>query len=226
MVNTQDVERGEEYQPYNVDAEREALLPSPSDIVDQPVSKQNRNPNLGPVSTFLRYAFTFCGGVLACLIVQYAICGPSCLSSSSTTHEALAPPYVGSTDRHHFPPPSPTNAIPSLFPTSVGYAGGTPTGAEPALLITAPSYPVHTGAAQLVVPPNIHTKGNVSYDLFRKWGNLSPWYSVDRTAFGMDSGPEPPETCRVTALHFLHRHGARYPTGGCKYRAPTLYRQH
>jgi hypothetical protein len=54
---------------------------------------------------------------------------------------ALAPPYIGSTEVHHFP----ANAYPSLFPTKVGYAGGTPTGVEPAVIATAPSYPIQKG---------------------------------------------------------------------------------
>jgi hypothetical protein len=35
---------------------------------------------------------------------------------------------------------------------------------------------------------------------------------MGRGAFGVHSGPETPHTCRVTGLHLLHRHGARYPT--------------
>jgi hypothetical protein len=220
-MRPQDPERGEdEYQPYDNDTEREALLTSPAkeeELVTPSTSKTNRRCS---ATKFASHSFAFVGGVLGCLLAQYALRGSSYLSSSSITPHV----YAGSTERHHFPPTSPTNAFPSLFPTSVGYTGGTPTGDEPALLVTGPSYPIHTGAAQLVVPSLKGTdkgkgkgKGKKSFDLFKKWGNLSPWYSVKRTAFGLDSSPEPPETCRVTGLHFLHRHGARYPTAGCKW---------
>lgn len=41
----------------------------------------------------------------------------------------------------------------------------------------------------------------------------SPWYSVPSSTFGLpDASAEAPEGCRIVGLHFLHRHGARYPT--------------
>ncbi|EDR10844.1 phytase, partial [Laccaria bicolor S238N-H82] len=146
---------------------------------------------------------------------------------------------VGSTEVHHFPPTKPTNAYPSQFPTNVGYAGGTPTGAEPAVIATAPSYPIQKGQCsnKLITPesfqpalsgakkPEAGVKGKKSkaFNLLRSWGNLSPWYSVDRGTFGLDSGPEIPETCRITGLHFLHRHGARYPTAWASYGGPAKF---
>lgn len=212
-----DSEAGEEYY------ERELLL-----------SEENGQPRSPKAAPYHRSQFGLChllvaflAGTLACGLTQLVVCGPSCFTGRNTTtktagfsaasNNELAPPWVGSTERHPFPPPSPTNAYPSLFPTNVGYAGGTPTGAEAAVIATAPVYPIHTGAAQLVVPATLGDKGNKNggdkdFDMFKKWGNLSPWYSVGRNAFGIDSGPETPETCRVTGLHFLHRHGARYPT--------------
>ena len=228
MLDTQDVERGEQYPDDAETLEREALLPTPR--VEE-TSKHIQNPYIHctpsskPRFGFLHLIVAFCAGGLACLTAQYATCGSGCVFSQSndgvTTNKGeaavLAPPYVGSTERHNFPPMTPTNAYPSMFPTGVGYAGETPTGAEPALIATAPSYPLHTGAAQLIVPsfgkPTVKGKG---FDLFKKWGNLSPWYSVDRTAFGLDTTPEPPRGCRVTGLHLLHRHGARYPTSWCE----------
>ncbi|KAK7054004.1 AB hydrolase-1 domain-containing protein, partial [Favolaschia claudopus] len=215
------VERGSgEYKPYN-DQESESLLPSSKSKVER----------YGPHSCYSKPQFgvnhltiAFVAGTLACFLAQYAICGFSCFTyrrEESETHalnpavEVLASPWAGSTERHNFPPPSPTNAFPSLFPTNVGYAGKTPTGAEAAVIATAPSYPMHTGAAQLVSPQK--------FDMFRKWGNLSPWYSVPRTAFGLDSGPETPKTCRVTGMHLLHRHGARYPTAYASYGGPANF---
>jgi hypothetical protein len=151
---------------------------------------------------------------LTCFLAQHFICGFNCFrspkvqDSASTGDHLIAPPYVGSSEVHNFPPHSPTNAYPSLFPTDVGHAGATPTGAEPALIVTAPHYPLHTGAAQIVIPDDKDT----GFDLLKHWGNLSPWYSVGRTTFGLDSEPGPPDGCKITGLHFLHRHGARYPS--------------
>jgi len=44
----------------------------------------------------------------------------------------------------------------------------------------------------------------------------SPWYSIPSKTFGLDTSPDVPDGCAVTALHLLHRHGARYPTTWCK----------
>lgn len=125
---------------------------------------------------------------------------------------ARAVPWVGSTEVHSYPPASPVNYNPTLFPSDVGYPGPTPTGAEPALLATAPAYPRFGSGGQglLVVPDGLSTK---EFDLLKKWGNLSPWYSNPVGTFGVETGPEAPDGCRVVGLHLLHRHGARYPTG-------------
>lgn len=207
-----DPEVGDEYKE-----EQQALLPGSSTDAE-PAAPSAPPPHRNFSVTQLILAFV--AGGIACLGIQLAILGPSCLSPNPYSPEedvlnALAPPYVGSTEVHNWPPASPTNADPTLFPTDVGYAGATPTGAEAALIATAPSYPLHTGAPQLVLPVTLHSgekSTSKSFDLFKSWGNLSPWYSVPRGTFGIDSGPEAPEQCTVTGLHFLHRHGARYPT--------------
>jgi hypothetical protein len=198
MPAPQDVELGEYKETYDgEDTEREALLSGPS-VMDE---RQAQSPLKAKPLTFCspskprfgfrHIIFAFFGGGLACLFAQYSVCGRDCFSSrrgsgnvsnaSNVPHD-LAPPYVGSTERHHFPPASPTNAFPSLFPTDIGYAGATPTGAEPALVATAPSYPLHTGAAQLVQPPSISKSGpkKGGYNLFKLWGNLSPWWVFKR----------------------------------------------
>ncbi|EPQ50321.1 phytase [Gloeophyllum trabeum ATCC 11539] len=226
----------DEYKQYaahpdsHADPEQQALLPGPGpgpDIPPPPAPRQR------PKSAYAYPALAFVAGALACLAAQLLFCASGCFSRSSpapsaypTDAHVLAPPYAGSTQVHRFPPASPSNAAPSLFPTSVGFAGITPTGAEPALVATAPSYPVHTGAPQLVAPSPTKLRNGTSaerFDLFKLWGNLSPWYSVGRGAFGVDAGPEPPETCRVTGLHFLHRHGARYPTSFASYGGPANF---
>lgn len=123
---------------------------------------------------------------------------------------ARAEPWVGSTEVHSYPPTRPTNYDPALFPSDVGYPGPTPTGAEPALLATAPAYPLNFGGQGLLIIPD--ELEDSKFDLLKKWGNLSPWYSVPTGTFGIQSGPETPPGCSVTGLHLLHRHGARYPT--------------
>lgn len=189
--------------------EQDALLPSPK------ISARNTGFHK------LHLTAAFFAGLLTCFVAQYSLCGFRCFNTTTGESSApadahiLAPPYVGSSEINAFPPTSPTNAYPSLFPTNVGYAGGTPTGAEPAIIATAPYYPMHTGAAQLVIPKKLGQKDypdHTKFDLLKHWGNLSPWYSVGKGTFGLDSEPEAPEGCSITGLHLLHRHGARYPT--------------
>ncbi|KAG5640451.1 hypothetical protein DXG03_008594 [Asterophora parasitica] len=235
MAGKPDVEAGQAYHSYDTgDGERETLLPTTSGADAPSVSRTSESSSKKQFG-FLQLFLAFLAGTLACGATQFIICGPSCFSGGKASHDrrpsdhsakidVLAPPYVGSTEIHHFPPASPTNANPTLFPSDVGYPGGTPTGAEAGVILTAPSYPLHTGAAQLVAPATLghkKGKGHKDFDLFRKWGNLSPWYSVGKGAFGLDSTPEVPETCRVTGLHFLHRHGARYPTAWAAYGGPS-----
>jgi len=123
---------------------------------------------------------------------------------------ARAEPWVGSTEVHSYPPTNPVNYNPTLFPSDVGYPGPTPTGAEPALMATAPAYPLNSGGQGLLVVPDEFKEKK--FDLLKKWGNLSPWYSNPVGTFGVETGSEIPDGCSVTGLHLLHRHGARYPT--------------
>ncbi|KAL4077052.1 histidine phosphatase superfamily [Scleroderma yunnanense] len=167
----------------------------------------------------LRTTAAFFAGVLVTLVavVQYA----SQIGLHLTTGlNAIVP---GAPEWHDYPVPSPTNVFPSAFPSDVGYPGPTHAGAEPGVAATAPAYPLHSGSAHLVPPPHFAKgKGKSTqdkFDIFRHWGSLSPWYSVEQGTFGVDSSPEAPETCRITGVHLLHRHGARYPadvksTGG------------
>ena len=189
-------------------------------------SKETENSPSKRQFSWIHVFIAFLAGVLVQFIVGSVTSGsisPPDWSTSlgvspntDTDNDGFVPPYVGSTEVHNYPPTDPTGIKTELFPTNVGYPGPTPTGAEPAVFLTAPSYPQHSGAANLLVPPKFigaKTSSGKHFDLFRSWGNLSPWFSVPKGAFGVHSGPETPETCRVTALHFVHRHGARYPTG-------------
>jgi len=91
---------------------------------------------------------------------------------------------------------------------------------------------MHTGQCshQLLQPALLEGQGSITnkdkkkgFSLFRSWGNLSPWYSVERGRFGLDSSAEVPDTCVITGLHFLHRHGARYPTAWVDYGGPANF---
>lgn len=155
------------------------------------------------------------------------------------------PGDIGATEAHKYPPTSPTNNIPDLFPTQIGFAGPTVTGAEPGLALTAPSYPSWKGTDGLLHPKlwdgknadgvqeelveetpwwieddtlTTNGKHKKKFDIFQHWGNLSPFYSVPADSFGIESstGAEIPPTCELKGVHILHRHGARYPTGRCK----------
>ncbi|KIK52824.1 hypothetical protein GYMLUDRAFT_207686 [Collybiopsis luxurians FD-317 M1] len=228
-----DIERASYDEQNDSGAEHEALLPSPDKLEQSGAEVPKKNFFTQPKFSLLHLSSALIVGILGCLVAGYTFCNLLCIQNNNGSHaatdipnaNALANPDAGSTEVHPFPPVSPTNAFPSMFPTSVGYAGGTPTGAEAALIATAPEYPIHTGAAQLVKPASLggakKGKGKGKYkgvdeewDLFKYWGNLSPWYSNERGTFGLDSGPGTPDTCRVTGLHLLHRHGARYPTSG------------
>ncbi|KAI0072842.1 phosphoglycerate mutase-like protein [Panus rudis PR-1116 ss-1] len=229
-----DPEAGDDYKPVDsVHDEHAALLPTTSKERDVLLARDNLNDaRRAPVDFFksrpAQLTLSFLGGIAACLVAQAIFCALTHPSYGDASLGILASPDAGSTEVHNFPPTSPTNAVSSMFPTSVGYAGPTPTGAEPALIQTGPSYPIHTGAPHLVAPTftSKHNETETSskhFDLFKHWGNLSPWFSVGRGAFGLDSGPEAPDTCQITGLHFLHRHGARYPTQYAMYGGPANF---
>ncbi|KAF9002167.1 histidine phosphatase superfamily [Cyathus striatus] len=242
MLGKQDVEsvpEGSLNEGYKYpDHEREALLPIISNtyLDDKPPSSTKSSPtsttdfNTRKRSGAAQVPLAFIAGILVCLLGQVAVYGTNCFSrniSQLTDVHVNASPEAGSTKVHNYPPANPTNAFPSLFPSNVGYPGGTPTGAEAAVIATAPSYPIHSGAAQLVSPESLGKKHKgkkgKNFDLFKNWGNLSPWYSIEQGAFGVNSGPETPKTCRITGLHFLHRHGARYPSSWGSYGGPANF---
>lgn len=116
-----------------------------------------------------------------------------------------------------------------LFPaeSKVGYPGPTVTGAEPAAIQTAQTYPYNDGNANAFPLVNPQPQGSDAespkFDISKYWGNLSPWYSVHSSDYGLpDASPLAPEGCDVTQVHLLYRHGARYPTSGA---APGTFAQ-
>lgn len=236
--------------PHDREDEHHALLPSTTqELKESPATRpQSRQccKYKHPLKPYLVPLASFLAGGSAVLLVQLLQANylfP--FHRSTTTSHAytprpdfltapdgqaeFAPPYVGSKEIHNYPPTSPTNNFPSLFPTEVGYPGPTGTGAEPALVQTAPMYPKQSGAP-LLVPPRPYSKdkadaegevGGSNFDMFKSWGNLSPWYSVDHGSFGVSSGPETPAGCVVDGVHLLYRHGARYPTEYAAFASPA-----
>ncbi|THH30874.1 hypothetical protein EUX98_g3307 [Antrodiella citrinella] len=228
-----DLEAGEEYKsshPTEQDTHEQEALLSPKEYpqVTETVPKTSTKC-CAATRARVTHVVSFLAGILACVVVQYIVCHTGSSQHTSSHVDIFASPDAGSTVVDRYPPTSPTNAFPSLFPSSVGYAGPTPTGAEAGLIQTAPAYPIHTGAPHLVSPLSFTSKHNATgssshhFDIFKHWGNLSPWFSVSKGAFGLDSTPEAPETCQITGLHFLHRHGARYPTSYASYGGPANF---
>ncbi|KAG1816550.1 histidine phosphatase superfamily [Suillus variegatus] len=133
---------------------------------------------------------------------------PFCAAESASN-------YAGSTVVDSYPPPGTTNtAVDAHFPdaSQVGYAGPTPTGAEPGAIVTA----IPFSKVENIFPlsrPNSADGADSNFNVTRHWGNLSPMYSVE--SFGLpDASPIIPEGCGLNAVHLLMRHGARYPTSG------------
>lgn len=176
-------EYGEDGYPPNRDhddEEHDALLPEPALTPLHKVAATTHS--LSTVRSSLHLLFAFTAGIFVCVATQYlfpSLCYHSNIPANcdSIAAEALAHSYAGSKVAHEYPPPSATNNFPSLFPTDVGYAGPTPTGDEAGLIATAPGYPLHTGAANLLGPskppkPKGKSKHGSNFDIFKTWGNL------------------------------------------------------
>nr|XP_031863805.1 uncharacterized protein CI109_000447 [Kwoniella shandongensis]KAA5530877.1 hypothetical protein CI109_000447 [Kwoniella shandongensis] len=79
---------------------------------------------------------------------------------------------------------------------------------KPALVVTAPAFPMYSGVNPLVRPTQ---KASSTFNIIQHWGNLSPFYSV--ASHGLpETSSLIPEQCTLDQLHWLQRHGARYPT--------------
>ncbi|KIS01610.1 acid phosphatase [Cryptococcus deuterogattii 2001/935-1] len=140
------------------------------------------------------------------------------LANAAAVERRNADSNVGSTTSDVFPPAG-TSVNSKLFPPEsvVGYPGATVTGVEPAAAATASAYAYNDGTSNnyplVADQPNNSSSGN--FDVFKYWGNLSPWYSVPSSFYGLnDTSPLIPDGCSITQVHLLYRHGARYPTSG------------
>lgn len=117
MGSKQDVEAGSKakygaYDDVLVEPERELLLPT-----------ESYSPTTSTISTprysLVHLVYAFVGGAALCIGARFlldvsGIAGPPPLGNDVRVQ---APPYVGSSEVHQFPPVAPTNAFPDLFPT-------------------------------------------------------------------------------------------------------------
>jgi hypothetical protein len=78
----------------------------------------------------------------------------------------------------------------------------TKTGVEPFAIQTAAAYPNSNEAFfPLVGAKPADNNASSDFDIFKNWGNLSPWYSVNSSAYGLDSAsPLVPDQCEVTQV--------------------------
>ncbi|KIK63761.1 hypothetical protein GYMLUDRAFT_40825 [Collybiopsis luxurians FD-317 M1] len=127
--------------------------------------------------------------------------------------------FAGATSTFQFPPAdaiATASLVDSFFPdaSEVGFPGATPTGDEAESVATAPAIAPVDAYFPLVRPDTSDNKGK-SFDVVDSWANLSPMQSLDPNSFGLGSASEQiPEQCTLNQVFLLHRHGARYPTGG------------
>ena len=80
--------------------------------------------------------------------------------------------------------------------------GPTPTGIEPDAIETAASYPTNDQSAATFPLIIGETEDNApGFDYSRYWGNLSPWYSVPSSTYGLPkASPKLPDQCSITQV--------------------------
>lgn len=109
-----------------------------------------------------------------------------------------------------------SGATETLFPTNIGFGGATSTAAAPFLLQTDFAGAVTgTQTTQHMYPNPIETSVQ-SFDhspkdknIYEMFGTLSPYF-VSEEGWGVYNYGMP-EQCRIEQVHFLQRHGSRYP---------------
>ena len=107
---------------------------------------------------------------------------------------------------------------PAAIQTATAYAYNEEPAARWPLLVDQPK-----DKAQIASTPDAICQSGDAIDISRYWGNLSPWYSVPSSAYGLpDASPPAPSGCSITQTHILYRHGARYPTDDA---APPVFAQ-
>lgn len=84
-------------------------------------------------------------------------------------------------------------------------------GDEADSIATAPALAKVDNVYPLIRPDTFDKKKD--FDVLQQWGNLAPWQSVKSLGLP-DASPQIPSQCKLSQVHLLHRHGARYPTSG------------
>lgn len=103
--------------------------------------------------------------------------------------------------------PTKVNSRQPLFPTNVGFLGSVKTGTPSVLRQTDPQ-----DGPPLTIVRDYKVKGQKEGERIEEnWGALSPYFVGP--GFGIEEKALP-ATCRVKQVHYLHRHGSRYPTEG------------
>ncbi|KAJ7456109.1 histidine phosphatase superfamily [Mycena latifolia] len=136
------------------------------------------------------------------------------LTYVTSANAGVASSFAGSTTTALFPPANATiTATDTFFPdaSQVGYGGPTPTGDEAGAIATAPAVALVDSVFPLLKPATSDKKPG--FDVLQHLGSLSPFQSVESLGLP-DASARVPEGCKITQVHLLHRHGARYPTSG------------
>lgn len=76
------------------------------------------------------------------------------------------------------------------------------------LLATASALPLYDNVHPLVPPSS---DDDSKFNIIKHWGNLSPYHSVKSHGLP-ESSQVIPDGCTLDEMHWLQRHGARYPT--------------
>lgn len=92
----------------------------------------------------------------------------------------------------------------ALFPgeTVIGFPGVTATGAEPLAIQTAAAYPNSNEAFfPLVGAQPADNNASSDFSIFKTWGNLSPWYTVNSSFYSLNgASPLVPDQCEITQV--------------------------
>ncbi|KAG8843118.1 hypothetical protein FRB91_003593 [Serendipita sp. 411] len=166
---------------HNRDEEAQTLLETSNSDSPRPRRVQccqsdcrNIYQRFGNASSLMMLVVGFAGGIISTVIFRFFYPSP-CMHTAHYpyNHPSFATPPqqkplamlsfpadIGATVTHEYPPLSPTNAIPEMFPTEIGYPGPTATGAEPGLVLTAGSHPSWKGTDGLVRPDIWNNEGS------------------------------------------------------------------
>ena len=105
-----------------------------------------------------------------------------------------------------------------VYPTDVGFLGQTLYSAPPFLAqvdklnTTRPNGKY--GVEMRWLPKDGEKNNATSDDIFRNLGQVSPYHPADDLFPETNGQQVVPKNCTIKQVHILHRHGARYPTGG------------